>query len=437
MSDDIRCDGRPRHNAGWRLLIRSGEALLAILLVLLFFLAFIGVVGFSFPQGTSLRYLITDQGWGPRPPASTGLDFELGPSAAPSAPMVARLVRTHRVVKARTSQAVAWAGALPGMTLADRDSVQTFDRSGAEILLAHDSVLRLGENSLVVIHPQDRPTPTAQGAASLLILGGTLEFRSDADPSKRVPLEIATANGGSVRLAAGTNDSQLRVTMNSDATATVSVTRGTVQVLSGGQAVTVVGGQALTMDGKRPPGRPTRVPHAPVVLSPGNGQTIEYRAFPPRVHFAWNGEPGCDAYRLVISRDAQFEEILYDGRTTAPEFTHGNLPQGRYHWRVSALAGHVEGPASTARWLGMVRDDLPPRLQLELPRRIAGAELVLRGSTEPRAEIFVGEQSASVDLHGAFQLRLLLERGLNVVVVEAIDPAGNVSYHSELVNANY
>ena len=38
---------------------------------------------------------------------------------------------------------------------------------------------------------------------------------------------------------------------------------------------------------------------------------------------------------------------------------------------------------------------------------------------------------------GEFEVALALRRGINVVVVEAVDAAGNVAYASELVNAKF
>ena len=47
--------------------VRGTELLLAIVLVFVFFLTFLAIIGFSFPQGTSLRDLMVQPSWVERP----------------------------------------------------------------------------------------------------------------------------------------------------------------------------------------------------------------------------------------------------------------------------------------------------------------------------------------------------------------------------------
>ena len=61
----------------------------------------------------------------------------------------------------------------------------------------------------------------------------------------------------------------------------------------------------------------------------------------------------------------------------------------------------------------------------------------MRGVTEPGARLFVDGRSSVAAADGSFEVAVELQRGVNVVVVEAVDVAGNVSYRSELVNAKY
>jgi hypothetical protein len=154
------------------------------------------------------------------------------------------------------------------------------------------------------------------------------------------------------------------------------------------------------------------------------------------VRFEWNERQGCDGYRLVIGRDKDLRDVMFDQRIDTTEFVHGNLPAGGYYWRVSGYSGWIEGSGSEGRRLQLLRDADPPLLQVEFPDGpIHDGIVLLRGTAEPGAEIFVGRRNVAADESGSFEYALNLQRGVNLVVVEAIDSAGNVAYSSELLHA--
>ena len=61
----------------------------------------------------------------------------------------------------------------------------------------------------------------------------------------------------------------------------------------------------------------------------------------------------------------------------------------------------------------------------------------MRGRTEPGARILVADEDVPVTEGGEFVYWVSLNRGLNVVVIEAWDEAGNTSYSSKTLNAKY
>ena len=138
------------------------------------------------------------------------------------------------------------------------------------------------------------------------------------------------------------------------------------------------------------------------------------------------------------SRDPEFRDVVHRARVEDAEFSHGNLKEGTYYWRVASLTGHASGAPSPPRVLEVEKDAAPPGLQVEFPEGPVTAErFVLRGSTEPGASVFVSDHRVPVKSSGAFSHTLELRPGSNLVVVESIDVAGNVIYRSEIVNARY
>ncbi|MCK7514171.1 MAG: hypothetical protein MZV70_65925 [Desulfobacterales bacterium] len=55
-----------------------------------------------------------------------------------------------------------------------------------------------------------------------------------------------------------------------------------------------------------------------------------YRHLPPRIDFSWSTVPGADAFRLQISRDPEFKEIIIDKTMQETSFSHGNLKPGMW-----------------------------------------------------------------------------------------------------------
>jgi len=96
------------------------------------------------------------------------------------------------------------------------------------------------------------------------------------------------------------------------------------------------------------------------------------------------------------------------------------------------------GPSSAAREFRIARDVKEPGLSVTFPSRVVSQrEIVLAGSAEPGSRVYINNEEIQVDASGRFSHVLALERGVNTVVVEAIDAAGNVTYRSETIDARY
>lgn len=437
MQSDRHDEARP--GAFRRAVMRCTEALLALLIVLVFFLGFMAIISFSFPQGEGLRNLVLRGNWKPEPRTAARLEFELGEEPSEPLRFVARLDQTHRTVKNKRSDGIAWNEARSGLLLGNRDSVQTYSRSRALISFGGDSSVDLDENSLIVIRRLEQDRATRRKRAVLIVFDGALDGRSAATSSEGVPMEIVTAGGSSLNVENDMAASDFRVSVNPDRTSTFTVFSGEAEVVSGGRSVRLAPNHSVTVAGNEPPGTPRALPRPPRPGSPAGDARFVFRSMPPRVRFAWNGE-GTDAsgYRLAISRDAEFEEILYEARLERPEFVHGNLGPGRYYWRVASVAGWAEGTFGEARTLEMIRDAVPPSLAVTFPGPVVrGDSALLQGSAEPGSKVFVADQYVSVEPSGSFGYRMALKRGVNVVVVEAVDPAGNIAYESERIHAKY
>jgi hypothetical protein len=61
----------------------------------------------------------------------------------------------------------------------------------------------------------------------------------------------------------------------------------------------------------------------------------------------------------------------------------------------------------------------------------------VQGKTEPGANVFVDGNPVKTSGDGEFRHKLKLQRGINVIVIEAVDLADNVEYRSQLIHGKF
>lgn len=57
------------------------------------------------------------------------------------------------------------------------------------------------------------------------------------------------------------------------------------------------------------------------------------------VHLRWGARPGVSRYRLQLSADRRFTDIVFDRVVNGTEIVIDDLLPGRYYWRIAALTG--------------------------------------------------------------------------------------------------
>jgi len=83
----------------------------------------------------------------------------------------------------------------------------------------------------------------------------------------------------------------------------------------------------------------------PLIIAPANDATIDYSG----VTFEWSAVDNADQYKVVIAKDALFQNKVTSFKTTDATATI-NLPDGKYFWRVRPLDPYgAKGPWSDYR----------------------------------------------------------------------------------------
>lgn len=423
------------------------EAFLVLALVVLAFIGILTTLNLVFPTGQSIFELVRSGEGNQNPFGADGAsrDFHLvtglgdeilgeGGSAT------AVLSRKERSVKSKRSTQIAWENATEGMYLYNRDAVQTFERSSADLTFSGNSSLELGENSLIVLRKLNHDVFLRENRTVVVLMGGQVTGKVAAAKTETSNIEVV-APGAVARLPSLAKKGQptrFKMTTRPDDTSVLSVLEGTADLVVDGKSLEIGPNQIVKVQPGRSPVFLTMPPWPPAPVSPEEGVTFYFRDISPKVSFQWSGARGVSEYRFALSKDPRFEHIVLEDVVKSTRFTHGNLKPGDYYWQVSSISSDWEDKPGPVRHFKVVQDLEPPDLHVEYPGPTEGSEVLkLTGITEPEARVYVDGLPVKVNEQGRFDYNFSLQRGSNVIVVEAVDKVGNVTYFSKIVQGEF
>jgi hypothetical protein len=414
------------------------EASVVVVTVLIFFCLFLLLLNFIFPSGTSLKELVNYNGMSTLKSLSRSSLHELQIEAVGNmTSVIAELALKENNVKAKRARAIAWKSANKGMYFYSRDSIQTFKESSALITLDRDNVIKMGENSLIIIKSLE--TDPFLGKRSVLeMTDGKLRGRIKGATTDSFKVEINTPSSVTrVKSTNGTNTkTNFMITVNPDKSSTVTVYEGVAEVAAQGQVVLVEKNTGITVNPGEVPSSPQPLLPPSALSGPGDGDIFYYQDLPPNIRFTWNTLARADSYHFILATDPDFQQVVEDINLSELNFMHGNLKEGKYYWKVSGKEDGREGWFSNVRKINIVNDCKGPMLSVRFPDEMGkyAQDIILTGVTEPRAAVFVQGIQISTNKYGRFMHTTHLKPGINVVVVESVDAAGNITYKSQILN---
>ena len=425
--------------------VLEGGAVIA--LVLIFFLAFLGMLNAFFPSGSSLHSMMGQEGFlSPaklvRQSVRNLLLLKGEEEASLHSPGLhaAVLKKTRNDVNTKRANAINWEKAHSEIPLYNRDAVQTFQNASAVIEFDSLNYLSMGENTLLIIKKIERDLLSNQRRSFLVMVDGELKGRIEESEEGSVFLQVATPTAvARIRSGEGQEgETEFKVTLNSDQSSTFAVYRGEAEVLAQGGMVEVKANQSTTVAPDQAPSAIEFLPTPIELHSPSTAAIFYYRDLVPRIEFRWESRKDLNGYHFVLASDPWFETLLVDEQLSRSSFTHGNLKKGEYYWQVSGIRKKGEGVFSETRKIELVQDNQAPMLEIQFPSEAVNQpRFLLKGVTQPGALVFVGGTPVSTSSSGEFEWELQLKHGTNVVVVEAVDEAGNVTYQSNYIQGKF
>ncbi|MCC7442488.1 MAG: FecR domain-containing protein [Bdellovibrionales bacterium] len=223
---------------------------------------------------------------------------------------IADLREPRQDVKVRRAHQMAWNDAPDGSGLQSYDAVRTGAASSGLIRYTDESVLRLGENTMIIV--VDREQKKGSGETSVVALpSGTVEGRIDSNSERKIDIEVRTPRGwikASNRTADGRpNPFRFKTAMGDDGAVQVTADSGEVKFVAKGIEKSVTRDQALSL------------PAVPGYQAPdkskGNKELTDqaFKELPDFQLRVWNtgerqiwetaAEPGVDLFLIKEPRD--------------------------------------------------------------------------------------------------------------------------------------
>lgn len=341
----------------------------------------------------------------------------------------ALLIYLLREVRARRKGESKWQSAKLNMKLSNGDAIRTLKRSFARIGFETGEVLKIRENSLVILRPEEEREEVE------LLLG---ELRA----SRARVLTAAAVIESRLNPEGPKPDFKARV--RKDKSTQIAVYQGEVDVASDGVKITLSQGFRLNIDYQKGIEEPQ-----PFVYVPGSEE---------------GGVVPIEYYHLEIARDESFKELVVNKEnvldnneyfwklfhsteksiyssvenfmvnTFPMEFfgsseEESKLPDGRYFWRLF-YCDDMGAKIKASSIKRLVIDTKPPYLEILVPRKRARTKedfIVVKGKTEEGSTVEVNGERAITYSRGSFVIYSKLIPGKNILTILARDRAGNVT----------
>ncbi len=336
-------------------------------------------------------------------------------------------------VKYQKGAAGDWKDADGHTALMNGDWVKTGDRASAELIFSSGTLYTVGPNALLEIYSSINPQ-TSRKTNTVKMRVGSVEVATTTD--------VSTVRTPGTQVVVE-QQSAAQVGVADDETSVVS-TRGAASVApeKGGAAIRLASGEKInsTPDGALSAVKKLTMP--PALLSPGDNQVFQLSP-KLQVQMMWQPQTGAGGYVLQVSRSRLFSTQEINTKRAKTTAVAEVTSEGSFYWRVASVGADGDvGPFSAFRRFrvsggtktGTTTDRTPPILRMKAPFHVGGQYYTIAGVTEPGATVFINEEEVDVTSAGAFQKLVAFSSiGRNVVVIKAVDAAGNQKVESQYV----
>lgn len=344
-----------------------------------------------------------------------------------------RFYKIEGEVRVKRAGQFHWEPADQKMLLQIGDQLKTSRNSGAQIIYFDGSITTIKPSSLLEIKDLYEEPITRTRRVTEKLNWGEVEASTRKPEVEGSFHEVTTGTA----VARSEDASQFNVrSEEGSGVSEVTLYSGSVEVSSGSSSLSLSERERVKVS-EGGVGAIEKLPMVPRLLQPADQKVFTHQDFSDaRTTLVWDAVGGASRYRLQISGRALFSDTLVDNdnvSSTSVELT--GLRPGGYYWRVAAVDGSGRsGPFSQVRKFHIRQarlddsaDNVPPRLVVQDFVQ-NGQIVIISGSTEPGATVWVDNEKVDVNDSGDFTTVVRLRReGANRIRLVSQDASGNES----------
>lgn len=346
----------------------------------------------------------------------------------------AHLISMLNDVRYRRTNEVAFNKARLNIKLYHDDAIRTFKNSQAQVKFYSGELLRIDQNSFIIIRPEQ------QGDEVRLLAGAVRASRSRVIAADTVVMPKITP-----KMA----ETDFKTHLRKDKTTLVEVYKGIVDVTAQGKTVTLTKGFGTEVKYLRAPSPPKKLPPLPEMLSeslPGTeivartslvGGQLMINLKPPDSSSESYGKAKVlgqliNKYHLQIAAEKDFKKVVFNetnliGKKLIINFSDKNIKDGIYFYRIAyvdelGFEGNFTNPTR------FTIDRIPPVLMISHPEEGAFIEtefITIVGKTEPGCYVKVNDKVISVNRDGSFQTIISSKKREVVIDISSSDAYKN------------
>jgi hypothetical protein len=336
-------------------------------------------------------------------------------------------------VRVKQAGGFSWKDANTRMALQVGDQIKTSSNGSAEVIYFDGTVTQISPGSLLEIRDlYEDPVTKVRRVREKLTWG---EVRASTE-ARNVNGSFHEVTTDKMRTRA-VSEGEFRVAYDREKKTTVlDVFGGQVQVATDSRTENVAAGERLRANANGTLSAKELLPGVPRLLLPSDQRVFVFDdPTQEELTLRWEALPNVDRYRLMIAAKPLFTEPLYDAEREGVQAPIAGLTVGSYHWKVAALSKNgAAGPFSASRRFRVSSQQIRDRSDVDPPKLnltefvLIGQMVIINGTTEPDATLWVDNNKVDVYEDGTFNAVVKLRReGLNDLLIVAQDPAGNES----------
>ena len=400
----------------------------SVLLMILGFLALVGVGGyFVFPQ--QAKSLLNGVG---EALSKVGIGSSVGKGTAKDAgQQQAHFTNIDGTVRVKRSTSSTWENANYNLPLTKGDVIQTGPEGIAKVVFADGTSYTIKQDSLIVV--EDNSTNEAQQTqVAVQVTTGTVDLNTatySQGSSSRVMIAGATANFAPESSAQVHND-------NVNNEHKILLKQGSGDVSRNGETLRLGSYESIAF--KAEDAKMTRMKETgpPSLITPAN-VAIFGAEEAAQMSFTWTPMQNTKSYRIRVSKNPYFTQLVDDKVVVLPQFRASNLTEGAYYWTVQSVdAQGKESIESEHNKFTVISKTATAGVGLQLDPLVQhGRVIEVKGKTDPTARVMVnGEEVAVVGGDGTFRYYTpQLPQGENVITVTAQNTKGGVNTQTKKV----